>query len=275
METLEVDGGAIGFEQQGEGPPVVFVHGSVVADPWTPLLVHGDLLDNYRVVTFHRRGYGRSLAAEVGRTLNDEGADVIALLDHLDIARAHVVGHSLAADIVLQTAIENPDRLATMVLLEPGLFSVPSAIGFDEAMRPLVQVYESGDHHQAMLLFLGGVGGAEVMARLESQLPEGTAETALADVPTLFENDLPAGSNWQLDEDAAGKLHQPTLLLMGSDTGPIFRESNVALTALLPTVENVEIAGAGHFVHVEAPQQVADALSAFLGRHSIDGGWAK
>ena len=275
MGTLEVEGGAIEFEQRGDGPPVVLVHGSVIADPWEPMLNHGDLLDNNRVVTFHRRGYGRSLPAQPGRTLSDEAADVIALLDHLDIARAHVVGHSLAADIMLQTAIDNPRRLVTMTLLEPGLFSVPSAVGFDEAMRPLVQIYESGDHRQAMLLFLGGVGGADVMARLEGQLPEGTGELALADVPTLFENDLTAGSSWQLNEKVTGTLDHPTLLVMGSETGPIFRESNAALAALLRHVETLEVSGAGHFVHVEAPREIAEALADFVGRHATDSGSSK
>jgi len=179
-----------------------------------------------------------------------------------------VVGHSLAADIVLQAVIEAPDRFLTMSLLEPGLFSVPSPAGFDEAMSPLVRVFESGEHRKAMLLFLGGVGGAEVMAQLEEKLPEGTTEMALADVPTLFGSDLPAGSRWKLDEEATRALRHPTLLAIGSETGPIFRESNAALAALLANVEHLELVGSGHFVHVEQPKLVAERLAAFLIRNT-------
>lgn len=153
-----------------------------------------------------------------------------------------------------------------MTLLEPGLFSVPSAEGFDQAMSPVVQLYESGEHKKAMLLFLGGVGGADVMARLEGALPEGAGEQALADVPALFGSDIPAGSSWELDEPAARLLSTPTLLAVGSDTGPIFRESNAALVELFD-VECLDIADSGHFVHVEQPEQVAQGLTDFLSRH--------
>lgn len=269
MKTFEVDGGALEFRVRGRGSPLVLVHGSIVADPWEPMLRHADLLATHRVVTFRRRGYGGSSPPEPGRTIGNDGADVVALLDHLDIERAHVVGHSLAADIVLQAVIDAPDRFSTMALLEPGLFSVPSAAGFDEAMSRIYRVFESGDHRQAMLLFLGGVGGADVMARLEAKLPAGAADQALADVPTLFGSELPAGTRWVLDEDAVRSLRQPTLLAIGSETGPIFRESNAVFAALLANVEHLDVAGAGHFVHIEQPAQVAQGLAAFLKRNTL------
>ena len=268
METFKVEGGQLELRVRGNGSPLVLVHGSVIADPWEPMLRYGDLLNSHQVVTFRRRGYGGSSPAKPGRTLSDEAADVVALLDHLQIDRSHVVGHSLAADIALQAVIEAPDRFLTMSLLEPGLFSVPSAAGFDEAMSPVVRVFESGEHQKAMLLFLGGVGGAEVMALLEQKLPEGTTEMALADVPTLFGSDLPAGSRWKLDEEAARALRHPALLAIGSKTGPIFRESNAALTALLANVEHLELVGSGHFIHVEQPKVVAERLAGFLVRNT-------
>ena len=267
METFDVDGAALEFRVRGEGSPLVLVHGSIIADPWEPMLRHGDLLAAHQVVTYRRRGYGGSSPPPPNRTLRDEGGDVVALLDHLAIGRAHVVGHSLAADIVLQAVIDAPNRFSTMTLLEPGLFSVPSAAGFDQAMSRVVRVFESGDHRQAMLLFLAGADGADVMARLEERLPAGAAEMALADLPTLFGSDLPAGSRWDLDEDATRSLQQPTLLALGSETGPIFRESHVALAAMLTNVERLDVAGAGHFVHVEQPKQVAEGLVGFLKRN--------
>ena len=80
----------------------------------------------------------------------------------------------------------------------------------------------------------------------------------------MFESDLPAGSRWKLDEEATRALCHPTLLAIGSETGPIFRESNAALTALLANVEHFALVGSGHFVHVEQPKLVAERLAAFL-----------
>lgn len=264
MQRFETGDGSLEYETLGAGPPLLLVHGSVIADPWQPMLGHGDLMSDYQIITYRRRGYGDSSTATKDRNLGDEAADAVAVLDHLGIDQAHVVGHSLAANIVLQAVIDNPQRFLTMTLLEPGLFSVPSADGFEEAMSPVFEIYRSGDHQKAMLLFLGGVGGAEVMARLERELPEGTTEAALRAVPTLFDSDIPAGLRWQLDEQATRALRQPTLLALGAETGPIFQESNAALRALLPHAEHLAVDEAGHFVHVEQPNLVAEALAAFL-----------
>lgn len=135
-------------------------------------------------------------------------------------------------------------------------------------MAGIARVFESGDHRKAVLLFLGGAG-ADVMARLEEKLPLGAVEMALVDAPALFESDLPAGSGWVLDEDAARSVRQPTLLALGSETGPIYRESSAAIAALLPNVEHLDVAGEGHFVHVEQPEQVAEGLAAFLKRNTV------
>jgi len=268
VDTIDVGDGSLEYRVRGEGPPVVFVHGSVFADPWEEMLRYGDLVKNFQVVTYRRRGHGGSSASPAGRALAGEAADLLALLDGLDIERAHVVGHSLAADIVLQAVLDSPQRFMAMVLLEPGLFSVNSAQGFDTAMRPVFDVFESGNHHQAMLLFLGGPGGAELLARLEPLLPEGATELALADVPTLFGSDIPAGSAWKLDEEATRQLGHPALLALGSDTGPIFRESNAVLRDLLANAQHVDVPDSGHFVHLEQAEFTANAIAGFLTSHA-------
>jgi pimeloyl-ACP methyl ester carboxylesterase len=275
LETFGVDGCTLEFRVRGEGTPVVFVHGSVFVDPWEPMLRHGGLLDDYRIVTYRRRGYGGNSAPrpndaiQLGRTIRDQAADLVALLDHLGIERAEVVGHSLAADIVLQAVIDAPERFHTMTLLEPGMFTVPAAAGMDEAMKALAQIFEAGDYEQAMLMFLAGPRGKDVMASLAELLSEGAEEMALADTPALFDLDLPAGSQWVLDEDAARSLHHPTLLVSAADTSSIYRQSSEAIAALLPNVELLHVADAGHFVHVEQGERVAESLVEFLGRHSL------
>ncbi|MGI9612546.1 MAG: alpha/beta fold hydrolase [Acidimicrobiales bacterium] len=268
MKTFEVEGGVLEFDDRGEGRPLVLVHGSVFAEPWQPMLASAGLQTNHRTVTYRRRGYGGSSPAEPGRSLHDEAADLIALVDHLGIEQANAVGHSLAADIVLQAAIDAPSRFATLTLLEPGMFTVPAAAGMDKAMAGIGHVFESGDHRQAVLLFLGGPNGAEVMAQLEKLLPGDAGERALADAPALFALDLPAGSGWRLDEDAARSLEQPTLLALGSETSAIYRETNAELAELLPHVERLDVQDAGHFVHLEQPRQIAESLAAFLDRNA-------
>ena len=80
----------------------------------------------------------------------DHAADAAALLDHLGIARAHVVGHSSGAAVAAQLALDEPDRVATLVLLELSLLSVPSGEAFLEAAAPVFDAYASGDHEGAL-----------------------------------------------------------------------------------------------------------------------------
>ena len=96
MDTFKVNGASLEYQASGSGEAVLLVHGAIVADSFAPMLDGSDLRENYQVITYHRRGFCRRAPASEGRTLSDDGADVVALLDHLGVAKAHVVGHSSA-----------------------------------------------------------------------------------------------------------------------------------------------------------------------------------
>ena len=96
------------------GPAVVLLHGTPFdADAWDPLV---PLLAGRRVVRFDARGHGVAAAVPVAdhRRL---AADVVAVLDHLDIAQAHVVGHSWGGETAQRVALDHPDRVARLSLL--------------------------------------------------------------------------------------------------------------------------------------------------------------
>jgi len=96
---------------------IVFHHG-IGADPgiwteWLPLLT-----DRYRVVCFDMRGYGRSHipAADFKWTIELLALDLLAIADAVGAARPHLVGESIGGTVVLQYAIENPGRVATLTV---------------------------------------------------------------------------------------------------------------------------------------------------------------
>lgn len=126
MDIAQVNGVELEFEVKGSGEAVLFVD-PIVPDAFLPLLSEPPLSDRYRLIRYHKRGYGGSTRTSSPVSIADHAADAAALLDYLEVRRAHVAGHSSGAAITLQLAVDRPQIVHTLVLLEPSLFTVPSA----------------------------------------------------------------------------------------------------------------------------------------------------
>ena len=109
------------------GEPVVCIHGAFIAHAFRPLFSERSLADRYRLISYHRRGYVRS--SPIGKTVSlaEEADDCRNLLSHLGVRRAHVVGHSFGGAIALQLALDAPQLVHTLSLLEAALMVGESA----------------------------------------------------------------------------------------------------------------------------------------------------
>ena len=111
----------------------------------------------------------------------DHAADAAALLDHLGLRPVHVAGHSSGAAVAAQMALDHPDHVHTLTLLEPSLIAVPSLAAFFTQVEPAFEAYARGDHADALATFMSAVSGMEWTrgrAMLEERIP-GAAEQAL------------------------------------------------------------------------------------------------
>jgi pimeloyl-ACP methyl ester carboxylesterase len=79
------------------------------------------LREHYRITTYDLRGHGRTEAPPTGYTTKDMANDLLGIMDALEIERAHLVGHSLGADLSLHLALLRPDRVQKLVLIEAGI----------------------------------------------------------------------------------------------------------------------------------------------------------
>jgi len=265
METVAVRDGRLTVNTRGSGEALLLVHGALVADSYGPMLAAGDL-DDYQVITYSRRGFQGSSPVQPGHTIGDEAADAFAVLDHLGISASHVVGHSYGGAVVLQMALEAPERVRSLGLFEPALLSVPAAAAFGAGVAPAAERFEAADHPGALMAFLTLVGGENPMERLTALPAEATAQ-AVADIATLFTGDLPAVSSWSLDDNDAKTIDQPALTVLGTESADLFQQSIVKLESLLPNTESFSLRGASHFLQMEKPAEVAAALQRFLSRH--------
>src|SRR5262245_23368017 len=126
MERFGVDGIELEYEITGEGEPLLLIHGSVVAEAFAPF-TNVSTLFGYRQIRIHRRGFAGSTKAKGPVSIERQASDCEALLDHLAIERAHVVGHSYGAVTAMQLTAQATPRVHTLTIMEPPLLSAPGA----------------------------------------------------------------------------------------------------------------------------------------------------
>jgi len=119
MPKANVNGINIHYQTSGQGPDVVLIHGASANMAFWYMSSLPALIKEFRVTTYDLRGHGYSDVTPSGYTSADMVADLHALLDHLEIERAHLVGHSFGGVISLHTAVLHPERVASLVLADP------------------------------------------------------------------------------------------------------------------------------------------------------------
>jgi pimeloyl-ACP methyl ester carboxylesterase len=108
----------IRYIDQGTGPAIMLVHGftATIETSWIDTGVLPDLAHDHRVIALDLRGHGKSDKPRDPRAYDELGMDLVRLLDHLGIERAHVVGYSLGAIIVAKLLTTHPQRFLSAVL---------------------------------------------------------------------------------------------------------------------------------------------------------------
>ena len=114
-KTVLPNGVRIHYQQVGEGPDLVMVHGLTGNLAVWHLRIVPELADRFRVLTYDLRGHGLSDTPPTGYSPDAMAEDLLALLDELEIERPLIAGHSFGADIALYHALNHPDRVDTYV----------------------------------------------------------------------------------------------------------------------------------------------------------------
>ncbi len=270
-QRLSVDGAVLEYEIVGAGEPVVLIHGAFIAEAFAPLCAEPALAARYRLVRYHRRGHAGSSPAPVPFSSAQQAADCRALLRHLGIERAHVVGHSSGGVMALQLALDAPEVVHSLALLEPTSMDVPSGPLFAAAVGPARQRYQAGDKEGATDGFLRVVAGPAYRRVLDERLPGAYAQ-AVADADAHFARPSSAVGAWRLTQAEARRIGQPVLAVLGGESGKDWAgwpEVQARVQAWLPQAEPVVLPGANHALVYTDPRGLAEALAAFFARHPM------
>jgi thiosulfate/3-mercaptopyruvate sulfurtransferase len=259
-DTFNSNGTRVHFTVEGEGEPVVLLHGFAVnADlNWRLPGITLSLSRKYRVIAMDLRGHGLSGKphdiAAYGTEMVD---DVVRLLDHLGIKEAHVAGYSLGAVIALKLAATHPDRLLSASLLGAG-WEQPDNSVFLDAIPEIEADLRAGQGVGPLVGYLG-----------DDREKPGLIHTTWVKLASRYINDgealaavvgsIPALA---LQEHELRQIRVPMCGIAGSRDS--LRVGVESLRGLVPDSKVVIIDGADH---VSAPRrpELCKALMAFLG----------
>jgi pimeloyl-ACP methyl ester carboxylesterase len=269
MGRAVLDGIELEYAIRGSGEPVVLIHPGHFADWFMPLLDEPALADRYRVLTYHRVGCAGSSAIAAPVSFARQAAHCRSLMHHLGIERAHIVGHSSSGLIALQLALDAPDAVHSLALLEPSLVTVLSAETQGPSLEMVFQLYQAGDKAGAIDSFLRAVCGPGYRAVLDQALP-GAFEQHVADADTFLVHEVPAVGQWLFTREDALRISQPVLMAIGAKSDQATTNYiHELLLSWLPIAEPFVLADATHLMQVENPRGMAESLAAFYARHPL------
>jgi pimeloyl-ACP methyl ester carboxylesterase len=271
MNRAELGDIELEYELYGHGEPVVLIHPGIFADWLTPLLREPALADRYRLVHYHRVGCAGSSRVTGSVSFAQQAEHCQSLMQHLGIARAHIVGHSSSGNVALQLALDAPDVVHSLAILEPALMTVPSAATSRVFVGKAVELYRAGKKADAVDTFLRGVCGPGYRAVLDAVLPD-AFQQHVADAATFFEQEAPALQQWVFRPEEAQRIVQPVLAVVGGrslEFDPIWGERHQLLLDWLPNVEPFVLSDASHLLQIDNARQMAEGLAAFFGRYPL------
>ncbi|MER5770786.1 alpha/beta fold hydrolase [Streptomyces sp. NPDC001985] len=283
--TADVNGVSLAYQETGDGDPVVFVHGDLSdLRTWDAQLpVVGA---SHRAIAYSRR-YARpnpDIPPGTANPMEPHVDDLLAFLDEVGAAPAHLVANSWGAFISLLAAVRRPESVRSLVLEEPPvvpLYLSPrprpvellKLLGHPGALRllaefqlrtvtPAGRAFAAGDDERAMRIFLRGVLDDRAYAALKPERLPQMRENLSALRAGLFDAGMPP-----LDTEAVRRVRTPALLVTGVHTAPIFHRLMDRLEELLPDTERISIAHASHLTHEENAPALNAAVLDFIGRH--------
>lgn len=265
----DVDGLRMHYVDEGTGDPILCFHGepswAYLYRKMTPPLLDG----GYRVICPDLAGFGRSdKPTDRGWYSYDRHFEVISgVLASLDLSGATVVVQDWGGPIGLRWAVENPDRVDRLVVMNTGLFRDRVSKGFlawrDFAERtpdlPVGFVIQSATTTELP---------DEVIAAYEAPFPTVESKAGAAMFPLLVptEEGAPGADEMKAVADELSRWEKPALVAF-SDSDPVFpypRAGDVFADLIPGAGEQVPIEGAAHFLQEDRGEQIAEHILRFL-----------
>lgn len=259
MAFADVNGQRIHFEDSGGGGPVLaFSHGLLMdGSMWDPQVEA--LRGRCRCITWDERGHGRTESDGTSFTYWDSANDLLALLGHLAVSRATLIGMSQGGYLTQRAAVEMPEVVESLVFVasqarpedpeRAGLYGALLDTWERDGLGP-----ELAQTVAAIVLGADWDGSAAWIEKWRRMDP---ASLRAMIEPLLGREDFTA---------RLGELDHPALVIWGDQDAAISADRARELAAGLPQGSLEVVAGGGHGVNLTHPREVNRALESFLDR---------
>ncbi len=249
----------VALRERGNGPPVLLVHGNASSSVWwEPALDR--VPHTWHWLAPDLRGRGETIGPSAGWTIPSLARDLVGVLDALDVEAAHLVGHSLGANVAMELALEAPGRVRSLCLLNPGWVAgdIPAPLADDARLAAVA-------NQPALLRVL--------LRAVAPKHPEGPAwdrlvTSSLRQTPDATLEGGRAYRQWNV----AARLHElrgPVTILRGEgDVGLSTAALCESLARAIAGAVLVTIPNATHAPNVEQPVAFVAALMDHLRRKS-------
>ena len=256
------------YEETGDGAPIVFVH-EFAADhrSWEMQMRHFG--QRYRCITFSARGYPPSDVPEKPESYSQNRAtdDILAVMDHLKIDKAHVVGLSMGGFATLHFGFRHPTRALSLVVAGVGYGAEKDQ---QAKFRGEVEVVARSLTTEGMEKFAAKYAYGPTRVQFENKDPRGFAEFKAM----LAEHSAKGAANTQLGvqrerpsifdlEPQLATLTAPTLILNGDEDWPCLLPG-VFMKRTIPSAALQLIPNSGHTINIEEPEAFNRAVLEFL-----------
>ncbi|AXV65344.1 alpha/beta fold hydrolase [Pseudoalteromonas lipolytica] len=250
----------LNYQQSGQGSHVVLIHG-LFGSLENLNVIAKALSENYTVTNIDLRNHGKSFHSD-SMNYTVMAADVLELLNHLNINKAHIVGHSMGGKVAMQLALSYPERVEKLVVMDISpVANKPrhSAIfkGLNDVANSAVTDRKAADEILAKQIPELGVRQFLLKSFAKNEQGQYQWRFNLAVLDQQYENILA-----QLDENDSCLCD--TLFIKGNDSDYILAEHRPVIMALFPNSKAKIIHGAGHWLHAQKPLAVNKAISDFL-----------
>ncbi|MCZ2823447.1 MULTISPECIES: 3-oxoadipate enol-lactonase [unclassified Modestobacter] len=241
-----------------EGPaeaPVLLLSNSLGSDlsMWDPQVPA--LTERFRVVRYDTRGHGRSPSGPGDATIDDLADDVVALLDRLGVARAHVAGVSIGGMTGLRLAVREPQRVLTLAVLCSSAHTGNAASWADRARtvraegtgaiaEPVVSRWLTPPYAAAH---------PDLVARLQAMVAAADDEGYAGCCAAIERMDQRADLH---------RITAPTLVVSGAEDQAVPPEHQQLIADGVPGARLLSLSPAAHLANLEQPEQVSRALIA-------------
>lgn len=247
-------------QYSGQGAPLVILHGLYGNQGnWS---VHArQLAEHFAVHAFDVRNHGQSPHAD-SMTLGEMAADVAETMDTLGLARAHLVGHSMGGKIAMLLALQQPQRVASLVVVD--IAPVDYHKSQDGVLQALLTLDPAAlanrtDADQQLALAIPEKAVRDFLLANLQRSRDGSYQWRL-NLPAIARNfgDL---TGWPT---LTGVYDGPVLFIRGERSDYILPEHQQETLRQFPHATLKEVSGAGHWVHSEKPEAVQRLIRNFI-----------